>query len=111
MIKKPRIYEIQSEDLEKNNSENLGGIPLLKYLFSDFFRISFVVFFVYADIILLSYPFTFFPQYNTIGTIFGVFEDFYIHGGYFYITILSILEFVLINVEYKFYRRLWPKRF
>lgn len=110
MIKKAKVYQIQTEGTVEPQTDNLSGVALLKYLFSDFFRISCVILFIYIDGIFLAYPFTFLSQYGKIGTIFGVFENYSLPGSYIYIPAALFFEVIIIIFEYKLFRRLWPKR-
>ena len=108
-MRKPKVHLKTQREETETKTANLSGIRLISFLLEDFFKVSFGVLMIYVDLVLLAYPFTFLKQYETAGTIIEILYNLHSEYSAEIIPTLLFTEIILVVLEMKLYKIIWPK--
>lgn len=105
MSVQPRIRVIEVEEEKEITSKDLTKRQLLLYVLNDLLRGLYIVGCLFLDGLVILYLYSFIP----LGLLNkSIFSNGFVRGVFFFIVIL-ILEIFAVYIEFKGYRRFWPK--
>lgn len=99
-----RVYEVGEEEKELS-SKDLTRKQLVLYILNDFIRGFYLIACLFLDGLVVLQFYSFDPG-NYLHR--GIFSTDYVRYGYVGFATIS-LEVLVIYVQYKGYRRFWPK--
>lgn len=109
MRQPPRLYYKDKQEYREVSAKDLTRAQLLRYIFDDFFRTSYIVLMFFIDVIVIAQFFYFVPGFQGDITIFSALfpgENLLV---YYTVIIVSFVEIVCIYYQAVLFRRIWPR--
>ncbi len=109
MREQPRVYYKDNQEYKETSAKDLTRSQLLRYIFDDFFRASYIVLMLFIDAIIIAQFFYFIPGFqNDLSLISVLF-----HGRnllvYYTVIMISFVETVCIYYQSILFRKIWPR--
>ena len=102
--------EKRSKQVKDISSKDLTRKELFLYVFSDFFRISYIILCLFFDAIILGLQvFNLDDSIFNLGLISGNYSIYYYLYVIYLFIIIAFMEIIIIPLEHKLYRKIFYK--
>lgn len=110
MREQPRVYYKDKQEYKEVSAKDLTRSQLLRYIFDDFFRVSYIVLMFFIDVIIIAQFFYFIPGFQNDLTLISA-----VYNGrnlleYYTVIMILFVESVCIYYQAILFRKIWPRK-
>lgn len=109
MREKPRVYYKDKQEYREVSAKDLTRSQLLRYIFDDFFRASYIVLMLFIDAILIAQFFYFIPGFENDVMIFSQLFPGKNLLIYYTVVMIVFIEIICIYYQAILFRKIWPR--